>query len=61
MDLDTRKKELVKEFSPMLQKKGGPSRIWMFTLIVLIAIGLVAFFIQLKNGHVVTGMRDNVV
>lgn len=56
-----RKKELVKEFTPMLEKSGLPSKIWMGVLIVIILIGLVAFVIQVRKGHEVTGMRDNVV
>lgn len=56
-----RKKELVKEFTPMLEKTGLPSKIWMGVLSLIILIGLVAFVVQVAKGHVVTGMRDNVV
>jgi molybdopterin-containing oxidoreductase family membrane subunit len=61
MDIIKRKKELVSEFSPMLEKSTKTSKIWIAFLIGVILVGLVAFFIQLKKGHIVTGMRDNVV
>jgi Ni/Fe-hydrogenase subunit HybB-like protein len=61
MDIIKRKKELVKEFSPMLEKSTKTSKIWIAFLIVVILIGLVAFVIQVAKGHIVTGMRDNVV
>ena len=59
--IENRKKELVKEFSPMIEKSGLPSKIWMAVLIAIIAVGLVAFVIQVIKGHIVTGMRDYVV
>ncbi|MCB0472352.1 MAG: polysulfide reductase NrfD [Flavobacteriaceae bacterium] len=59
--LEKRKKELVKEFTPMLEKTGLPSKIWIAVLIAIIAVGLVAFVIQVVKGHIVTGMRDYVV
>ena len=61
MDIVKRKKELVEEFSPMLKKSTKTSKIWMVFLIAVILVGLVAFVIQLVKGHIVTGMRDNVV
>ncbi len=56
-----RKKELVKEFSPMLASFSLTSKVWIGFLIAVIAIGLYAFVLQLLKGHEVTGMRDNVV
>jgi len=61
MDLDIRKRELVKEFSPMLTKSTLTSKIWIGILIAVIATGLLAFVLQVVKGHEVTGMRDNVV
>ena len=61
MNIEKRKEELVKEFSPMIEKNTLPSKIWMGTLIVFVLVGLYAFFVQVSKGHVVTGMRDNVV
>ncbi len=61
MDLNNRKKELVKEFSPMLEKFSPALKLWIGVLVVAIAIGLYAFVLQVKHGHIITGMRDNVV
>jgi molybdopterin-containing oxidoreductase family membrane subunit len=61
MDVVKRKKELVKEFSPLLEKSTKTSKIWVGFLIAIILVGLVAFVIQFRKGHIVTGMRDNVV
>ena len=61
MNLATRKRELVKEFSPLLEKTTKTSKIWMGVLIAIILVGIYAFFVQLFKGHIVTGMRDNVV
>ncbi|MGB5463650.1 MAG: NrfD/PsrC family molybdoenzyme membrane anchor subunit, partial [Aureibaculum sp.] len=56
-----RKKELVKEFSPMLASFSLTSKVWIGFLIAVIALGLYAFVLQVLKGHEVTGMRDNVV
>ena len=61
MNLELRKRELVKEFSPMLDKSTKTSKIWIGFLIAVILVGVVAFIIQVVKGHEVTGMRDNVV
>lgn len=61
MNLEIRKRELVKEFSPMLEKWTTTSKIWMGFLALVILAGLVAFVMQVTKGHEITGMRDNVV
>jgi len=61
MNLENRKRELAKEFSPLLEKTTIASKVWMGFLIAVILVGIYAFFIQLIKGHIVTGMRDNVV
>lgn len=61
MDVDIRKRELVKEFSPMLLKSTKWFKIWVGILVAFIVWGLAAFVIQFIKGHEVTGMRDNVV
>jgi molybdopterin-containing oxidoreductase family membrane subunit len=61
MDIKSRKRELVNEFSPMLEKSSYTYKIWLGVLIAIIIIGLYAFILQLFEGHAVTGMRDNVV
>jgi len=55
MDFTRRKEELVKEFSPMLEKNNLRSKIWIGSLIVIVLIGLYAFYVQATKGHTVTG------
>jgi Ni/Fe-hydrogenase subunit HybB-like protein len=61
MDTNSRKKELVKEFSPMLEKSSFLSNVWIFILLAIISVGVYAIYLQLTKGHEITGMRDNVV
>lgn len=61
MDITKRKRELVEEFSPLISKTTKTSKIWMIFLGVVIFVGLYAFILQFRKGHIVTGMRDNVV
>ncbi|MGB5388329.1 MAG: NrfD/PsrC family molybdoenzyme membrane anchor subunit [Eudoraea sp.] len=61
MDVIQRKRELVKEFSPMLVGSSVLLKTWVGLLIAIILVGVIAFIIQIVKGHEVTGMRDNVV
>lgn len=61
MSTKSRKRELIKEFLPMLTKSNPLTNIWIAILSVIILVGLYAFYIQVTKGHEVTGMRDNVV
>jgi len=61
MDVKSRKRELVKEFSPMLEQTSVLTKVWIGMLITIICVGLYAFVLQFLNGHEITGMRDNVV
>lgn len=61
MNVQNRKRELVKEFSPMLKNSSLSSKIWMGLLIAIILVGFYALILQFIKGHIITGMRDNVV
>ena len=61
MNVEKRKRELVKEFSPALNSTSLGSKIWMGILIAIILVGFYAFVLQIVDGQIVTGMRDNVV
>ncbi len=61
MNFNIRKKELVKEFSPLLEKTSKWYKILVGILIAIIIVGLYAFILQFMKGHEITGMRDNVV
>lgn len=51
----------VKEFSPQLEKTTTKGWIWILFLGSLVLLGIFALFTQILDGHIVTGMRDNVV
>jgi molybdopterin-containing oxidoreductase family membrane subunit len=61
MDIKKRKQELVKEFLPKVVHPTKWSNIWVIILSMIILVGLYAFIVQVRKGHIVTGMRDNVV
>ena len=61
MDINSRKRELVKEFSPMLEKTSPFYKIWVGFLLIIVSLGLYALVLQFLKGHEITGMRDNVV
>ena len=61
MDINRRKRELVREFSPMLKRHSAAGNLWIGVLIAIILVGLYAFYLQMSEGQKVTGMRDNVV
>jgi len=59
---DIIKKRIIdKEFIKILESTPQSSKIWIAGLLVVIAIGIYAFILQVIHGHEVTGMRDNVV
>lgn len=53
--------EAVKEFSPQLEKTSVKGWVWIIFLVSLVLLGIFALITQIVEGHVVTGMRDNVV
>lgn len=52
---------LLREFAPQLEKTSATFYIWVLFLLGLIGWGVYAFVAQVTEGHIVTGMRDNVV
>ncbi len=61
MKPDNKNKNLINEFTPFLER---PAKVWFLKISVLflfIALGFYAFYVQVKKGHIVTGMRDHVV
>ncbi|MFH1295928.1 MAG: NrfD/PsrC family molybdoenzyme membrane anchor subunit [Bacteroidota bacterium] len=52
---------LLQEFAPQIERTNFIQAIWMFFLVAVIALGFYALYLQIAEGHVVTGMRDNVV
>ncbi len=55
------KKEMVNEFTNRLKSKNKLRYAWISLLVLMIGFGIFAFVYTEIHGHVVTGMRDNVV
>ena len=53
--------KLLKEFAPQLETTGMAGKIWIGFLVSVLLLGLFALYTQISKGHIVTGMRDNVV
>jgi Ni/Fe-hydrogenase subunit HybB-like protein len=51
----------LREFRSQIERPGRKSIIWIIFLTLLVLWGIYALFIQISQGHIVTGMRDNVV
>jgi len=52
---------LLKEFVPQIERTSFVQAIWLFFLVAVVALGFYALYVQIAEGHEVTGMRDNVV
>lgn len=61
MDSITRKQNLLEEFAPQLLKTGFWGKAWIAFLLALVGLGILALIMQITEGHIITGMRDNVV
>jgi Ni/Fe-hydrogenase subunit HybB-like protein len=53
--------KLLKEFAPQLERTSMGGKIWIGFLLSVLLLGVVALIRQITGGHIVTGMRDNVV
>jgi Ni/Fe-hydrogenase subunit HybB-like protein len=54
-------KKLLKDLTPELEKTNTKWYITFFIFLCLFAIGIYGLILQIDKGHIVTGMRDNVV
>lgn len=61
MESIKRKQELLKEFLPQLEKTTVVWYAWVAFLLVVIFAAIFALIMQIIKGHIITGMRDNVV
>ncbi|MCX6250297.1 MAG: polysulfide reductase NrfD [Bacteroidetes bacterium] len=61
MEYQSTKEKLLQEVAPHLERTTWVARLWIFFLLAVIGIGVYAFIQQVTKGHIVTGMRDNVV
>jgi len=61
METDNKTKEVLKEFAPQLENFNRRFKILSAILMAIMLFALYAFYRQEKDGHIITGMRDNVV
>lgn len=61
MNLNQQQSEALKKFAPQIESFSRPGLVWVYLLLIPIALAAYALFIQEKDGHIVTGMRDHVV
>ncbi|MBT8229274.1 MAG: polysulfide reductase NrfD [Bacteroidia bacterium] len=61
MRIDSSTKEKLQKFVPILETFSTKWKIWVGFLVLCILFGLYALYLQIVEGHGVTGMRDNVV
>ena len=54
-------KELLSKFSPQLEHTSKRELVWIAFTVILVLLGIFALITQITKGHIVTGMRDNVV
>lgn len=54
-------KILLREFAPQIERTGTLGKLWITFLVGVVLLGFFALYWQVSRGHIVTGMRDNVV
>jgi Ni/Fe-hydrogenase subunit HybB-like protein len=52
---------LIREFAPQIERTSNLGKLWITFLVAVIFLGFFALYWQVSRGHIVTGMRDNVV
>ena len=61
MELTTYQQEAFNRQKSTIEKFGNKTWLWSIFFLILIIIGGYALYLQISKGHIVTGMRDNVV
>jgi Ni/Fe-hydrogenase subunit HybB-like protein len=61
MDENKRKQELLGKFLPQLEQTSTAWFLWVGFLLAVILFAIFALIMQIVKGHIITGMRDNVV
>ncbi len=54
-------KILLREFAPQIEHTSTIGKLWIALLTGVVLLGFFALYWQVSRGHIVTGMRDNVV
>ncbi len=53
--------KLLREFAPQIEHTSLLGKLWIAFLTAVVFLGFFALYWQVSRGHIVTGMRDNVV
>jgi molybdopterin-containing oxidoreductase family membrane subunit len=53
--------KLLREFAPQIEQTSTVGKLWIAFLTAVVLLGFFALYWQVSRGHIVTGMRDNVV
>jgi molybdopterin-containing oxidoreductase family membrane subunit len=53
--------KLLREFAPQIERTSIVGKLWIALLVGVVLLGFFALYWQVSRGHIVTGMRDNVV
>jgi molybdopterin-containing oxidoreductase family membrane subunit len=61
MELTTYQQEALDRQKSTIEKFGNKTWLWTIFFLIWIMIGGYALYLQISKGHIVTGMRDNVV
>jgi Ni/Fe-hydrogenase subunit HybB-like protein len=61
MELNKYEQEAFNYQRPNIEKFGKRNMLWVIFFLLWILVGAYALYLQIAKGHVVTGMRDNVV
>ncbi len=61
MILNQQQSAALKHFAPQIESFSRKIMIWIYLLLIPIAFAAYALYLQIVDGHIVTGMRDHVV
>ena len=61
MNLNKSQTEALTRFAPSIEVMSTRSRVWIYFLLIIMAFAGYALYIQEREGHIATGMRDHVV
>jgi Ni/Fe-hydrogenase subunit HybB-like protein len=61
MELDSKSTRMLNSFTAQMVSISKSGKIWLAVSLVFILGGLYGLIVQIVDGHIVTGMRDNVV
>src|SRR5210317_1026266 len=59
--VDYNKTGTLEEFKYQLERPNTLTWIWIIFLALLVCLGIFSLIMQITQGHIITGMRDNVV